>query len=86
MMHLSVTSAREQENEGKRELWIAELDQVFKTTEDALGLTHGELVRRIQPAANVKDRTAQARVKSYTASGLIRKNAGGTYVRNIFSR
>ena len=86
MMHMSVLSAREQDMDKKRDIWIAELDQVFKTPEDALGLKYGELVRRIKPAAAVKDRSAEGRVKSYTSAGLVRKNADGNYIRNIFSQ
>lgn len=86
MMHKAVLSAREQEMDSKRDLWIAELDQVFKTPEDALGLKFGELVRRIKPVAGVKDRAAEGRVKSYTCAGLVRKNADGNYIRNIFSQ
>ena len=75
-MHASCGSAREIRAEAKRSKFADEADRAFGDQER---LSYTDLVARICEAAGVAEKTAQARVKTYAAEGLIVKRDDGKY-------
>jgi hypothetical protein len=77
-MHVSCGSAREIRAEAKRSKFADEADRAF-ADEDRLSYT--DLVSRIEQTASITVKTAQKRVATYAAEGLIKKREDGKYTR-----
>ncbi|MDP3851050.1 MAG: hypothetical protein Q8Q59_11140 [Luteolibacter sp.] len=75
-MHVSVGTVREIKASAKSAKFRAEAEAAFS---DSDSMTYSELVARVAETAFIAPKTAERRVKTYTAEGIIRKTEAGNY-------
>lgn len=75
-MHVSAGTVREIKASAKSAKFRSEADAAFG---DADSMTYSELVARLTETALIAPKTAERRVKTYTAEGIVIKTAAGNY-------
>jgi len=78
-MHVSIGTAREIKATAKTAKFRAEAEATFG---DADSMTYSELVARLAETTLIASKTAERRVKTFCAEGIIRKTESGNYLLN----